>query len=233
MKTKIKAVLFDLDNTLVDFVRMKKIAVEIAVEYMINAGLPGIKDELINKIFEIYNRTHIESQSALEEIIIDKLGYIDYKILSSGIIGYQKGRDLATYPYPKVFSTLKELIRMGLQIGTISDAPAEQCYNRLARLNLLDWMDIVITFNDTNEYKPSPKPFILALQRLNLQPKEVIYVGDWPQRDIVGAKTVGMTTAYARWGKYHNCENISADYDLNSIEEIIDVVKKINNEKNF
>jgi beta-phosphoglucomutase-like phosphatase (HAD superfamily) len=94
---KIKAVLFDLDNTLIDFMWMKKLAVEISVEHMINAGLPGQKEELFSEIFNIYRRTHIESQTALEELIINKIGYIDYKILSSGIIGYQCGYDLATY----------------------------------------------------------------------------------------------------------------------------------------
>lgn len=228
MKPKIKAVLFDLDNTLVDFMRMKKLAVEVAVEHMINAGLPGEKQQLIDEIFKIYRRTHIESQKALEELIINKVGYLDYKILSSGIIGYQRGRDLSTYPYPRVIPVLKELIKMGLSIGTISDAPAEQCYNRLARLHLLDWMDVVITYNDTGEYKPSPKPFLLALERLKLQPKEVLYVGDWPERDIVGAKTVGMITAFARWGEHPDAKDTGADFDLKSIDEVVDVVKRIN-----
>ncbi len=228
MEKKIKAVLFDLDNTLVDFMRMKNIAVELAVDYMLNAGLPGEKEEIIKEIFKIYRKTHIESQTALEELIINRLGYLDYKILASGIIGYQRGRDMATYPYPRVMPTLKELLRMGLKLGTVSDAPAEQCYNRLARLHLIDWMDVVITFNDTNEYKPSPKPFLLALQRLKLDAKEVLYVGDWPERDIVGAKTVGMVTVFARWGEHPDAKDTGADYDINSIEKIVDIVKSIN-----
>jgi putative hydrolase of the HAD superfamily len=56
---KIKAVLFDLDNTLVDFMRMKKLAVEITVGHMINAGLPGQKEDSISEIFNIYRRARI------------------------------------------------------------------------------------------------------------------------------------------------------------------------------
>ncbi len=225
---KIKAVLFDLDNTLLDFMRMKTIAVELAVDHMLNAGLPGEKNELIQEIFSIYRRTHIESQKALEELIIKKLGYLDYKILASGIIGYQRGRDMSTYPYPKVESTIKELLRMGMMLGTISDAPAEQCYNRLARLHLIHFMDVVITFDDTKEYKPSPAPFLLALKKLNLKPKEALYVGDWPERDIVGAKKVGMWTAFARWGEHPDAVETGADFDIVSIEQVIDIVKKVN-----
>jgi putative hydrolase of the HAD superfamily len=43
----IKAVIFDFDNTLMDFMRMKKAAVETAVDAMIDAGLPYKKEEMI------------------------------------------------------------------------------------------------------------------------------------------------------------------------------------------
>jgi putative hydrolase of the HAD superfamily len=224
----IKAVLFDVDNTLVDFMRMKNVAVEMAVEYMLNAGLPGDKQSLVKEIFNIYRRTHIESQRALDELIISKLGKLDYKILSAGIIGYQRGRDMSTYPYPKVEYVLKELLKIGLQLGTISDAPAEQCYNRLTRAHLINWMDLVITFDDTKEYKPSPKPFLLAVEKLKFLPEEVLYVGDWPERDIIGAKKAGLVTVFARWGEHPEARNTGADYELDSIEQVLDIVKKIN-----
>jgi len=227
----IKAVLFDLDNTLVDFMRMKKVAINLAVDYMINAGLPGKKQDIIRQIFAIYKKTHYESQIALEEIIKLRTGAPDYKILAPGIIGYQRGRDMATYPYPKVESTIKELLRMGLKIGTISDAPAEQCYNRLARLHLLSWFDVSVTYNDTGECKPSPKPFMLALKKLNLQPKQAFYIGDWPEKDITGSKKVGLVTAFARWGEHPKAKNTGADYDLQSIDQVLKVVRKINGYK--
>jgi len=224
----IKAVLFDVDNTLVDFMRMKQISVEIAIDYMMSAGLPGTKEEIYSEIFNFYRQTHIESQKALEVVIEKRLGSVDRRILAMGIIGYQRGRDMATYPYPKVEFTIKEILRMGLKVGVVSDAPAEQCYNRLARLNLIPWLDVVVTYDDTGEYKPSEKPFLLALERLALSPREVLYVGDWPQKDIVGAKKVGLITVFARWGEHKDAPDTGADYDLNSIDKILDVIKKIN-----
>ena len=50
----IKAVIFDLDNTLLDFMNMKSMAVEAAVHGMIEAGLQMDKDIACNKIFSIY-----------------------------------------------------------------------------------------------------------------------------------------------------------------------------------
>jgi len=227
-KKIIKAVLFDVDNTLIDFMWMKKVAVELSVDYMLNAGLPGDKQTIVKEIFNIYRRTHIESQNALDELIVTKLGKLDYKILAAGIIGYQRGRDMSTYPYPKVEYVLKELLKLGIILGTISDAPAEQCYNRLTRSHLINWMDLVITFDDTKEYKPSPKPFLLAVEKLKLDVQEVLYIGDWPERDIVGSKKAGLITAFARWGEHPEARNTGADYELDSIEQVLDVVREIN-----
>jgi putative hydrolase of the HAD superfamily len=224
----IKAVLFDVDNTLVDFMRMKQIAVEMAIDYMISAGLPGRKEEIYTEIFAHYRQTHIESQKALEHIIEKRAGSVDRKILAMGIIGYQRGRDMYTYAYPKVEVTLKEIIRMGLKVGVVSDAPSEQCYNRLARLHLIPWLDVVVTYDDTQEYKPSEKPFRLALERLGLGPKEVLYVGDWPQKDIVGSKKVGLVTVFARWGEHKDAPDTGADYDLDDVDKIVGVIKNIN-----
>ncbi len=227
----IKAVLFDLDNTLLDFMRMKRIAVETAVDRMIDGGFDVDKQKLITEIFNIYETTHIESQNVLEKVITKYAGKLDRRILALGIIGYQRGRDMATYLYPRVEYTIKELIRMGLRIGTVSDAPAEQCYNRLARLHLIPWLDVIITFDDTKEYKPSPKPFKLALEILNVKPKETLYIGDWPERDIVGAKAVGMYTVWAKWGdRLPKNKNVvpKADFECTNIDEIIGVIKKIN-----
>jgi FMN phosphatase YigB (HAD superfamily) len=61
---------------------------------------------------------------------------------------------------------------MELKIDTVSDALAEQFYNYLARVHLIDWMDVAIIYTDTVEYKPLPKPFLTVLERLKLQPKE-------------------------------------------------------------
>ena len=52
----IKAVIFDFDNTLMDFMRMKKAAVETAVDAMIDAGLPYKKEHMIEKIYKVYTR---------------------------------------------------------------------------------------------------------------------------------------------------------------------------------
>lgn len=55
----IRAIILDLDNTLTDFMRMKTVSIEAAVEDMIDAGLRMARDEAKRRLFEIYDREGI------------------------------------------------------------------------------------------------------------------------------------------------------------------------------
>ena len=81
----IKAVVFDLDNTLMDFMKMKKRAIEEAIPAMVDAGLE-ITPEVANRIIdEIYKEQGIEYQQVFDEFLNRVLKKVDYKILSAGI----------------------------------------------------------------------------------------------------------------------------------------------------
>ena len=104
---------------------------------------------------------------------------------------------------------------------------------RIYYLNLYHYFDVVITFDDSGERKPSSKPFQLWLKTLNLEPKETIMVGDWPERDVVGAKKIGMRTAFARYGDTFGTINSGADWDLNDINQLVLIVNEIMELPNF
>ena len=53
-------------------------------------------------------------------------------------------------------------------------------------------------------------------------------VGDWPERDVIGAQEVGMKTAFAKYGDTFGTVHSGADYDLTDIIELLDIVKKEN-----
>ena len=53
-------------------------------------------------------------------------------------------------------------------------------------------------------------------------------VGDWPERDIQGAKKVGMQTAFAKYGDTFNTIKSGADYDLEDISDLLDIIIKRN-----
>ena len=221
----IKAVIFDLDNTLLDFMKMKEAAVDAAVNAMIDAGLSIPKEEMTKTIYEIYWKEGIEDQMIFNKALEKVLGFVDYKIMASGILGYRRAKSGALSLYPHVRYTLTELLKKGIKMMIISDAPRLEAWLRICGLGLQHYFDYVLTFDDTGEYKPSKKPFIKALEILGLPPNEVLMVGDWAERDVVGAKEVGMKTAFARYGDRFSTKNSGADYELKDIVELLKIVK--------
>jgi putative hydrolase of the HAD superfamily len=225
----IKAVVFDLDNTLMDFMKMKKRAIEEAIPAMVDAGLE-ITPEIANKIIdEIYKEQGIEYQQVFDEFLNRVLKKVNYKILAAGIVAYRRAREASLIPYPHVYSTLNKLLKMGIKMGIVSDAPTKEAWLRLAYLNFHHIIDAVVTFDETKERKPNPAPFRLILERLEVKPEEALMVGDWADRDIVGAAKIGMKTAFARYGDTFDTVSHTADYELKDISEIIDIIVKENN----
>lgn len=226
----IKAVIFDLDNTLVDFMRMKENAIDAAVDAMIDAGLRMSKVEAKDKIYKIYDREGIEYQNVFDQFLQNEMGGIDYKIHAAAIVAYRKAREAALVLYPHVNLTLMELAKRGLKLAVLSDAPRLQAWLRLCYLQLHHVFDLVITFDDTGMRKPSPVPFQKALELLKTKPEETLMVGDWPERDMVGAKKVKMRTVFARYGDTFNTKESGADYDIDDINQILKIIDEENKE---
>jgi len=224
----IKAIVFDLDNTLVDFMKMKRRAIEEAVPAMIDAGLKSTPEQVNKVIDEIYNEQGIEYQKVFDVLLQRILNKVDYKILSAGIVAYRRAREASLIPYPHVYSTLNQLLKKGIKMGVLSDAPVKEAWLRLAYLNFHHIFDAVVTFDDTGERKPSPAPFYKMLEKLEMEPGETLMVGDWVERDIMGAKKIGMKTAFARYGDTFDTKQHDADYELNDISELIEIVNREN-----
>lgn len=224
----IKAVIFDLDNTLVDFMSMKRQAISAAIDSMIDAGLKLPRDEVQERIDTIYQERGIEFQNVFDQLLYDVFQKVDYKILSAGIIAYRRAREAALVPYPHVNLTLVALLKRGLKLAVISDAPGREAWLRLCYLNFQHIFDCVVTFEDTGERKPSPAPFHKALELLEVEPHEAIMVGDWAERDMVGAAKVGITTVFARYGDTFGTMESNAKYDINDVSELLHVIDKEN-----
>jgi putative hydrolase of the HAD superfamily len=220
----IKAVVFDLDNTLMDFMKMKRRSIEEAIPAMIDAGLSVTKEEANKVIDEIYKEKGIEYQQVFDLFLQRVNNKIDYKILSAGIVAYRRAREAALIPYPHVYSTLNKLLKLGILMGILSDAPVKEAWLRLAYLNFHHIFDSVVTFEDTGKRKPNAAPFLVMLKKLEVRAEEALMVGDWAERDIVGARNVGMKTAFAKYGDTFNTEEHNADYELNDISELIDII---------
>ncbi|MCX8200202.1 MAG: HAD-IIIA family hydrolase [Candidatus Micrarchaeota archaeon] len=220
------AILFDMDNTLLDFVRYKRETAKAAAKAMVAHGLPATEQEAYNRIFKVYQEKGIEYQKTFYDVVAPynlELNKAE-KIQHAGIIAYQKRKFEVLKPYPGVKETLATLRRRGFLLGIVSDAPRNKVWDRLIMSGLEDMFDVVVSHSDTQQLKPHPTPFQLALKQLKVSASHVLFVGDDPSRDIKGAKALGMKTALAKYGetwKKHKDLCDSADYHLERIGDLL------------
>ena len=220
----IKAVLFDLDNTLTDFMYMKRISCEAAINAMIDSGLKMDKDAAEKKLFELYKTHGIEDQTIFQKFLTDVQGSVDYRMLANAITAYRRRQAGVLVPYPHVRSTLIKLKERGIKLAIVSDAQRMRAWLRLSEMNLTEFFDVVVTLDDTGKLKPDEAPFKSAIQKINVRPNEILFIGDNPDRDIKGAKQLGMKTALAKYGQQFFSDDVIADYELNDFADLLRVI---------
>lgn len=225
----IKAIIFDLDNTLLDFVKMKQFAVKASIRAMNEAGLNVDEESGYKDVMELYMTTGWENQLVFDDYLKQTTGEVSNKILAAGVVAYRRAREATLLVYPNVNKTLIELLKAQIRLAVVSDAPSREAWMRLYYLNLHHVFDPVLTFDDTGARKPSPKPFKLALDKMNVEPDEALMIGDWPDRDVVGAKQIGMKTIFAMYGDTFGTKESGADWDVNDIYKVIGIIKELNN----
>ena len=208
--------------------KMKSSSINAAIDGMIEAGMPITKEKSSKKIYQIYENKGYEHQKVLNEFIVNTLGKINYKYLAAGIVEYKKAKEKSLNLFDDVIPTINKLIDMKLKLGIVSDAPSREAWIRLYTLKLHNKFKEVVTFNDTGFYKPAKEPFIKIANNLKVGLNECIMVGDWPDRDIKGAKEVGMKTAFAKYGSTEKILDSGADHDLSAISELIKIIVKYN-----
>ena len=226
----IKAIIFDLDNTLLDFIKMKQFSVKAAITAMNEAGLEVNEEKAYQDIFDLYVEKGWENQQVFDDYLNQTVGKVSNKILAAGIVSYRRAREATLLVYPNVNKTLIELIKMGIKLAVVSDAPSREAWMRLYYLNLHHVFEPVLTYDDTGVRKPSTKPFKMALDVLNVEPEEALMIGDWPERDVVGAKQIGMKTIFARYGDTFGTIDSGADWDVNDIYEVVGIIKELNDD---
>jgi len=218
----IKAVFFDLDNTLIDFMAMKHRSCEAAIDAMRKAGLKFEKKKALKILFELYDKYGIEHKEIFQKFLKKIKGKIDYRLVAHGIVAYRKAKERCLVPYPHATPTLTKL-KKKYKLAIISDAPRLGAWLRLAAMNIDSFFDIIITAADVRKKKTSMAPFRAALKALKLKPEEALMVGDRIERDIRPAKALGIKTCYARYGATKSIPKgkSGADFEIEDISELV------------
>jgi FMN phosphatase YigB (HAD superfamily) len=225
---KIKAVFFDLDNTLIDFMRMKEESCKAAVKAMISNGLNMKEEEAFTVLMNIYFKLGLESDSAFTDFL-RSVGQFDYKILAAALNSYLKKKATLILLYPDVNLVLEKLNEKGIVAVIVTDAPKTKAYQRLLAMGIESHFKFVVGFEDTGNGKHTGLPLKLALDKLktelpDLVNSEILMVGDSVQRDMEPAKKLGLKTALSKYGQIGEETNNLADYELCAISDLLKIV---------
>ena len=68
---------------------------------------------------------------------------------------------------------------------------------------------------------------LAEIEGAGIGPEQAIHIGDWPERDMVGAKKAGIRTAFARYGDTFGTKDSGADYEVNDIYELVEIVDRL------
>lgn len=227
----LRAVAFDLDSTLTDFLRFKRLATDSAALAMVDAGLEMAPHLAQERLWEAYRAHGLDGDVAFEKFLWATVGRVDATVLAAGLGAYLRTKDTHLEPYPRTLDTLVELTRRGLRLAVVTDAERAKAYHRLHRLRLTPFFEYVITLDDTMQGKADPTPFRLLLKLLQVRPDEVVMVGDNPARDVRPAKAAGLRTALAEWGAQAHYATLfdedRPDHRLRRIDELVPLADRL------
>jgi putative hydrolase of the HAD superfamily len=220
----LKAVLFDMDNTLFDFVAAKLEACREILSFIgrENGDITGEPSELFGYFlrgvygFEDYENIRDYMQ---ERNVFTVQGYRKCCEI------YEKEKLQNLELYAGVTDTLDKLKELGLKLVIITDADRYHALARLTRAGLLNYFDLLVAADMTGTKKPDPTHFLFALETLGIKPEETLVVGDSIKRDIAPARKLGLRTAYASYGDWRPGEKTDQcfDFRLNTFSDMLDI----------
>ncbi len=177
----IKAVFFDIDGVLLDSFEANR--------------------EFFSKLFEKtgYKRPTLQQYSSLMHFPMKNLikGFTkasDEEVQRIWEMGRESLEEI--YPFellknPHFVNEILENLEKIYQLGIVTSRVKEHIYAIPQLATLEKYFQVTIGFEDTNNHKPDPEPLVFAAQKLQIKPKEVVYIGD-AESDFHAAKTAGM-----------------------------------------
>ena len=221
---KVKAVLFDLGNTLV-YQEPYEAFQRILQANSVFKSIKEIREafEKGNKECEAERRALLpprEFYVQLNVTILKHLGITRSVRRLAGEIDRQWFNFSKVHVYSDVKDSLRRLKQMRLKLGVVTDGYELDIEQILPRAGLEKFFDVCVGADTTGKRKPEPEAFKYALKQLDVKPGEAIFVGDKLEQDYLAAQKVGMKAVLIqREGK-----PVAGVKVITSLKEIFDVL---------
>jgi putative hydrolase of the HAD superfamily len=233
-EARIKGVLFDIGDTLIDASQIMIEALDKATDSLHLNGYITDKRKFKQAYREVDKSIHGSHINHLfSDICIIKktwqklelqLSYAAYGIFLVAFRNHVRARISVNEEIVKLFKLLKD---KGLKLGIVSDGTVTEQLETLVYLGVIRYLDAIVVSEDFEVEKPNSCLFQAALDQLHLKAEETLMVGDDVMRDIAGAKSVGMRTALVteyREKDFSKIKANTADFVFKKVAEIVSLV---------
>ena len=222
----IKAVLFDLDGTLLNRDESVKRFIDSQYERL-NKWLAHItKEEYIHRFIELDKRGYVWKDKVYQQLTQEyHFSGISWEVLLQDYIREFK---YSCVPFNNLTLMLEELKSSNLLLGMITNGYGQFQMDNIKSLGIEKYFDVILVSEWEQMKKPDPRIFHSALEKLNVSSKQSVFVGDHPENDVKAAQYVGMKGI---WKKDPQWDNVQADYTVYDLAELPIIIENLNKQK--
>ena len=212
----IKAVIFDWDGVLNDSATAQYKSYLVVLEKF---RLPRISFSDFRNLWDSNYREFEERIGITEEKREsgDKVWFEAYLTLTEGIGMFSEARDFL------------EKVKRDFKVGLATAGSLNRLTKEFKRYGLENFFDAVVTADDTKKLKPDPEALVVCAEKMKVEPKSCVYVGD-ARGDILAARNAGMISIAVPWG-YHDyliLEDANPDHIADSFDHLYQIIKSLN-----
>jgi N-acetyl-D-muramate 6-phosphate phosphatase len=217
MNQKIRAVIFDLDGTLLDTAPDFIVVVN---QLLAEEKHPALAEDKIRQAVSNGSKALIRVAFAIEET------HPDFEPLRARLLQlYLKHIAVYTKPFPGIQELLHQLADHHIRWGIATNKPSAYTLPLMRELNMQPAPSCIICPDHVSRSKPDPECLFLAAKHLRCTTEEIMFIGDH-KRDIDCGKSANSITIAAAYGYLDDApEYWNADYCVNHASEIWSIVK--------
>lgn len=213
----IRAVLFDLDETMLD--RNSSVRAFIHHQYgRLHDHVGHIpKTAYVERFLTLDNHGYGPKPGVYQTLIAE---YAISTITADQLVDdFRNQFDKHCVGFAHLHEMLTELRNRGLRLGVITNGFGPVQQSKIAVLGIEAYFDAVLISDVEGIKKPDPAIFDRALARLRVSAEETVFVGDHPVLDVQGAKSVGMAAIWKR--TYHHDVPAEADAIIDDLWDVV------------
>lgn len=219
----IRAVIFDLDGTLLDRnTSLYHFVVDQYARIIHNAKSIGM-ERYTNRFIELDHRGYVWKDRVYQELIKEFELPLDWNEL---LADYTSGFSKHAVPFPNMHKVLERLKIRGYKLGIITNGFGDFQSSNIEALGIQKYFEVILISEIEGIRKPDPAIFLRAAERMGVQPQACVYVGDHPANDITASKNAGMKGIWKEDAFY--TEPVEYDGKVSDLIEIERIIEQWN-----